>query len=171
MPMFSVFCHLSCHLVSWHILFHQVSPSQLWSASISLVALSLSHLCTCPSWNLKDILFLLNCSYKYYNFLRSSLNHSFPVKTKGQEYKVISSMDFCLKLAICAQKWRSFVCSSVLSLTFVWSWVCVLLYTIVLGPGKCGLDSTTLPALINDHLTWCRYWVGPEASKTGSVYW
>ena len=36
MPMFSVFCHLSRHLVSCHILFHQVSPSQLWSASISL---------------------------------------------------------------------------------------------------------------------------------------
>ena len=29
MPMFSVFCHLSCHLVSYHILFHQVSPTQL----------------------------------------------------------------------------------------------------------------------------------------------
>ena len=36
MPMFSVFCHLSRHLVSCHIIFHQVSPSQLWSASISL---------------------------------------------------------------------------------------------------------------------------------------
>ena len=34
--MFSVFWHLSRHLVSGHILFHQVSPSQLWSASISL---------------------------------------------------------------------------------------------------------------------------------------
>ena len=31
MPMFSVFRHLSCHLVSGHILFHQVSPSQLSS--------------------------------------------------------------------------------------------------------------------------------------------
>ena len=38
MPMFSVFCHLSncCHLVSCHILFHQVSPFQLWFASNSL---------------------------------------------------------------------------------------------------------------------------------------
>ena len=34
-PMFSFFCHLCRHLVSGHILFHQVSPSQLWSASIS----------------------------------------------------------------------------------------------------------------------------------------
>ena len=32
MPVFSVFCHLSCHLVSCHILL----PSQLWSALISL---------------------------------------------------------------------------------------------------------------------------------------
>ena len=36
MPMCSVFWHLSCHLVSCHILFHQVSPSQLWAASILL---------------------------------------------------------------------------------------------------------------------------------------
>ena len=36
MPVFSVFCHLSRHLVSGHIVFHQVSPSQLWSALISL---------------------------------------------------------------------------------------------------------------------------------------
>ena len=36
MPVFSVLCHLNRHLVSCHILFHQVSPSQLWSASISL---------------------------------------------------------------------------------------------------------------------------------------
>ena len=34
--MYSVFRHLSRHLVSGHILFHQVSPSQLWFASISL---------------------------------------------------------------------------------------------------------------------------------------
>ena len=33
MPMFSVFCHLCCHLISCHIVFHRVSPSQLWSAS------------------------------------------------------------------------------------------------------------------------------------------
>ena len=36
MPMCSVSRHLSRHLVSGHIVFHQVSPSQLWSASISL---------------------------------------------------------------------------------------------------------------------------------------
>ena len=36
MPISSVFCHLSCHLVSCHILFLQVSTSHLWSASISL---------------------------------------------------------------------------------------------------------------------------------------
>ena len=36
MPVSSVLCHLSSHLVSGHIVFHQVSPSQLWSASISL---------------------------------------------------------------------------------------------------------------------------------------
>ncbi len=51
----NVFCHLSRHLVSSHILFHHVSPSQLWSASISLpitlicniilVASSLYRLC------------------------------------------------------------------------------------------------------------------------------
>ena len=53
--MFSVLCYLSCHLVSGHILFHKVSPSQRWSALISLsicniflVASSLSRLCTCP---------------------------------------------------------------------------------------------------------------------------
>ena len=57
--MFSVFCHLSCRLVSCHIL-HQVSPSQLWSAcpfrfpstvicNIFLVASSLSRLWTCPN--------------------------------------------------------------------------------------------------------------------------
>ena len=56
MPMFSVVCHLSRHLVSGHILFHVVSPSQLWSASIASAAIcnivfiesSLSDLCTCP---------------------------------------------------------------------------------------------------------------------------
>ena len=31
MPMFSVFCHLSCPLVSYHILVRQVLPSQVWS--------------------------------------------------------------------------------------------------------------------------------------------
>ena len=36
MPMCSVLCPLSRHLVSGHIPFHQVSPPQLWSASISL---------------------------------------------------------------------------------------------------------------------------------------
>ena len=36
MPESSVLCHLSRHLVSGHIVFHQVSPYQLWSASISL---------------------------------------------------------------------------------------------------------------------------------------
>ena len=36
MPMCSVFCHLSHHLVSCHVLFHQVSPSQLRSSSIPL---------------------------------------------------------------------------------------------------------------------------------------
>ena len=36
MPVSSVLCYLSCHLVSGHIVFHQVSPSQLWSASILL---------------------------------------------------------------------------------------------------------------------------------------
>ena len=41
MSMFSVFCHLSRHLVSGRILSRHVSPSQLWSASISL---SIDHL-------------------------------------------------------------------------------------------------------------------------------
>ena len=36
MPMFSVFRHISRHLVSGDILFHRVSPSQLSSASILL---------------------------------------------------------------------------------------------------------------------------------------
>ena len=36
MPVSSVLCHLSRHLVSGHIVCHQVSPSQLWSTSISL---------------------------------------------------------------------------------------------------------------------------------------
>ena len=36
MPVSLVLCHLSRHRVSGRILFHQVSPSQLWSASISL---------------------------------------------------------------------------------------------------------------------------------------
>ena len=36
MPVSSVLCHLCRHLVSGHIAFHQVSPSQLWSASIPL---------------------------------------------------------------------------------------------------------------------------------------
>ena len=35
MPVSSVLCHLSRHLLPGHIVFHQVSPSQLWSASIS----------------------------------------------------------------------------------------------------------------------------------------
>ena len=55
-PMFSIFCHLSRHPVSGLIVFHQVSPSQLWSASVSLsicniflVASSLSRLCKCPN--------------------------------------------------------------------------------------------------------------------------
>ena len=34
--MFSVFCNLSCHLLSSHFLFHQISTSQFCSASISL---------------------------------------------------------------------------------------------------------------------------------------
>ena len=60
MPVFLVFCHLSRYLVSGHILFYQVSPSRLWSASISLSIychlfylsrglISLSRLCTCPN--------------------------------------------------------------------------------------------------------------------------
>ena len=45
MPVSSVLCHLSRHLVSGNIVFHQVSPSQLWSASISLsVYLHLQYL-------------------------------------------------------------------------------------------------------------------------------
>ena len=36
MPVPSVLCHLSRHLVYCHIVFHQVSPSQLWSTSMSL---------------------------------------------------------------------------------------------------------------------------------------
>ena len=45
MPVSSVLCHLSCHLVSGHIVFHQFSASQLWSASISLsVYLHLQYL-------------------------------------------------------------------------------------------------------------------------------
>ena len=36
MPTLSVFCHLSCNLVSRHVLFQQVLSSQLWSVSISL---------------------------------------------------------------------------------------------------------------------------------------
>ena len=45
MPVSSVLCHLSRHLVSGHIVFHQVSPSQIWSASISLsVYLHLQYL-------------------------------------------------------------------------------------------------------------------------------
>ena len=57
--MFSVFCRLSCLLVSCHILFIQVSPSQLWLpqflfpsiavCNIFLVASFLSCFCTCPS--------------------------------------------------------------------------------------------------------------------------
>ena len=39
MPMFSVVCHFSRHLDSCHILFHEVSPSQLWSASIASAAI------------------------------------------------------------------------------------------------------------------------------------
>ena len=37
------------------------------------------------------------------------------------------------QLTICAQNCRNFLCSSMLSLIFVWSWVCV--FFIVLGPG------------------------------------
>ena len=33
------------------------------------------------------------------------------------------------QLTICAQKWGNFVCSSMLNLRFVWSWVCVILYS------------------------------------------
>ena len=36
MPVSSVLCHLGRHLASGHVVFHQVSPSQLWYASISL---------------------------------------------------------------------------------------------------------------------------------------
>ena len=36
MPVSSVLCHLCRHLVSGHIVSHQVSPSQLWSPTIPL---------------------------------------------------------------------------------------------------------------------------------------
>ena len=44
------------------------------------------------------------------------------------------------QLTICAKKWRNFVCSSTLSLRFVWSWVCVFLYS--LGPRTYKVDSS-----------------------------
>ena len=68
-----VFCHLSRHLVSVHIIFHQVSPSQRWSASIYvpytviwnifLVASSSSRLYTCP--NHLNLFFLRNSAIVY----------------------------------------------------------------------------------------------------------
>ena len=89
MPMFSVFCHLSHHRTGfWPFLFHQVSPSQLWFASISLsisvicniflVASSLSRLCTCPIQTIG----YMGASFQISTFLtRSSLSFLFPACT------------------------------------------------------------------------------------------
>ena len=72
MTMFTVFCHLSRHLVSGYILFHQVSPSEflprcrLTSTAISnifLGASSLSRVCTCP--NRLNLFSLRNTSINY----------------------------------------------------------------------------------------------------------
>ena len=46
------------------------------------------------------------------------------------------------QLTICAQKWRNFVCSITQSLKFVWSWVCVFLYS--LGPYQANFDQSTI---------------------------
>ena len=63
---FNLFEYCNC-IVSGHILFHHVSPSTLWFASISLsisvicniflMASSLSHLCTCPNHRVHGCLF------------------------------------------------------------------------------------------------------------------
>ena len=73
--------------------------------------------------------------------------------SRGQDYKRFSSMSRC-QLTICAQKWRSFVLFSTVSLKFVLSRVCVFLYS--LGPrshsefflGKSSQNSCSKPVLI-----------------------
>ena len=62
------------------------------------------------------------------------------------------------QLTICAQYWCNFVCSSMLSLRFVWNWVCVLLYSI--GPWTpylpswrqwCGIANEGMQSLLCSH--------------------
>ena len=100
MPVSSVLCHLSSHLVSGHIVFHQVSPSQLWSASISLsfcniflVASSLSLLCTWPNhlnlFSLRNSVIVYRCaSFQMSTFLtRPSL--VFPLAHRSMRISVV----------------------------------------------------------------------------------
>ena len=57
-----------------------------------------------------------------------------PVLSTAPGAKIINIFRACLgaQLTICAQKWRNFVLFSTVSLRFVWSRVCVFLYS--LGP-------------------------------------
>ena len=96
------FCHLSRHLVSVHIIFHQVSPSQRWPASISfpytviwntfLVASSSSRLYTCP--NHLNLFFLRNSAIMYMSSFHMSTfltlsSFAFPLAHRNMRISVV----------------------------------------------------------------------------------
>ena len=114
MPVSSVLCHLSRHLVSGHIVFHQVSPSQLWSASIYLFVyrhpqylargiifispLYMSEPSQPLLWNSAiglhiPIITIICCTSVYY-----FRNYTFQIRMKRNNYLLMSSLHLCYRI-------------------------------------------------------------------------